>query len=149
MNTDKKRIEKSIRILATKEKVWDVLFTDSYTRIWYAEFGAGSYAETDWKVGSKAIFKDDSESGLVGKIIDNEQYRKLSVEYTGNFAEGKEDYESDIAKDVKGGRETYHISENEGITYLEVECDMSPEYFEMMSEAWDNALQKIKSLAEE
>jgi len=40
-------IKKSIEINAPKEKVWDVLLSDSYTGIWYLAFGEGVHAETD------------------------------------------------------------------------------------------------------
>lgn len=148
METTKKVIRKSIRINASKEKLWEVLFTEPYTRIWYEEFSKGSYAETDWRLGSKAIFKDDSHSGLIGKVVANQPNSLLSVEYTGVLEGGKEDYESDIAKQVQGGRETYVISESEGSTLLEIEGDMAPEYFDIMSDAWDRALEKVKVLSE-
>ncbi|WP_254411469.1 SRPBCC family protein [Dyadobacter diqingensis] len=148
METKKDLIRQSVLINAPKEKVWDVLFTDPYIRLWYAEFGEGSHAKTDWKVGSKAIFTDNSKSGLVAEVIVNQPNEKLSVEYTGVVTNGEEDYESELAKEVKGGRETYHISERDGGTYLEIECNMAPEYYEEMSAAWVKALQKVKNLAE-
>jgi uncharacterized protein YndB with AHSA1/START domain len=150
MEAQKELIRKSISIHAPKEKVWDVLFTDRYIRIWYAEFSQGSYAVTDWKVGSKAFFMDESKKGLVGVIAVNEPNQRLAIEYAGVVSEdGSEDYESEIAREFKGARETYHISEEGGNTFLELTCDMSPKYFEMMSTAWDKALQKIKQLSEE
>lgn len=148
MNTEMKRIKKSILINAPKEKVWDVLFTDRYTRIWYTAFGEGSRANTNWEVGSKAIFSDESNSGLIGEIITNEANEKLSVEYKGILYNDTEDYDSDLAKQVKGGQETYHISEEDGMTYLEIESDMGPEYFDEMSKAWVIALEKVKVLSE-
>lgn len=148
MNTEMKRIKKSILINAPKEKVWDVLFTDRYTRIWYAAFGEGAHAETDWQLGSKAVFSDESNCGLIGEIITNQINEKLSVEYTGVLMNEVEDYDSDMARQVKGGRETYHISEGDGVTYLEIESDMAPEYFEDMSGTWVKALEKVKALAE-
>jgi uncharacterized protein YndB with AHSA1/START domain len=150
MEAQKELIRKSISIHAPKEKVWDVLFTDRYIRIWYSEFSQGSYAITDWKVGSKALFIDESKRGLVGEIAVNEPNQRLAIEYAGTVNEdGAEDYESEMAGEFKGTRETYHISEEGGITFLELTCDMPAKYFEMMSAAWDKALQKIKQLSEE
>jgi hypothetical protein len=62
--------------------------------------------------------------------------------------DGVEDYDSDVAKDVQGGLETYRLSEKNGITRLSIECDMGEDFFEIMSQAWDRALQKIKQLTE-
>lgn len=145
---ESQRIKKSIEINAPKEKVWDVLLQDKFTRVWYAEFSEGSHAETDWKVGSKVVFTDSSESGLVGKVMVNKPHEIISVEYQGLVMAGKEDYESDDAKAVKGGRETYQLSEKDGVTRVSIEADMSAEYFESMSVAWDKALLKIKTLSE-
>ncbi len=145
---EKQTIKKSIEINAPKEKVWEVLLNDKFNRIWYAEFSEGSHAETDWKVGSKAVFTDNTEFGLVGKVIVNKAYEVISIEYQGVVIAGKEDYESDIASSVKGGRETYMLSEKENVTHLSIECDMSEELFESMSLLWDRALQKVKELSE-
>jgi len=144
----KQTIKKSIDIKAPKEKVWDVMLNYKFTRIWYAEFSEGSHAETDWKLGSKAMFKDSSESGLVGKVIANKPYEVISVEYEGIVIAGIEDYKSESANNVKGGFETYRLKEKDDVTYLSIECDMSEEYFESMSSAWEKALKKVKELSE-
>jgi hypothetical protein len=49
---------------------------------------------------------------------------------------------------VKGGHETYRLSEKNDVTILSVESDMEETYIEQMSTAWDNALQKVKELSE-
>lgn len=144
-----KTIKKSIDINAPKEKVWDIFLNDKFTRIWYAEFKEGSRAETDWKEGSKAVFTDGSGNGILGKIIVNKPYEAITIEYEGFVMAGKEDYYSEGAKDIRGGRETYLFSEKgSGVTHVSIECDMSEKYFESMSAAWEKALQKVKELCE-
>ncbi|MBS1492378.1 MAG: SRPBCC domain-containing protein [Bacteroidetes bacterium] len=144
-----KKIRKTIEINASKEKVWQVLTEDRYTRIWYAEFHPESHAVTDWKVGSTAYFQDNSGNGIVAKIIKNDPTEILSMEYTGMLVNGKEDYESDMAKDFAGGRETYIMNEKEGVTTLELEGDMNEEMYDMMSGLWEKAFAKFKELAEQ
>ncbi|CAG5017485.1 hypothetical protein DYBT9275_05782 [Dyadobacter sp. CECT 9275] len=145
---EKKRIKKSITIDASKEKVWDVLMLDNYNSIWYACFSEGTVAVTDWQVGSKVIFKDGSENGLIGTVMINEPSKMLSVTYTGMLEGGKEDYESEAAKDFAGSEETYVLSENNNVTTLDISVDMGADYFDMMTEAWDHALVSIKELSE-
>ncbi|MXV50930.1 SRPBCC domain-containing protein [Pedobacter sp. HMF7647] len=142
-----KRIEKTININAPITKVWPVLYRDELTRQWYSEFSTGTYAESDWKEGSKVIFKDESNSGIVGKVVSNKP-EYLAIEYTGVINDDKEDYESGMAKDMAGCQEIYKSSEVDGITTLEISCDMGEPYFEEMSKAWDRALEKIKQLSE-
>jgi hypothetical protein len=141
-------IRKDVAINAPKEKVWTVLFRDEYTRQWYAAFSEGAYAQTDWQQGSKAVFTDSSNCGLIGTVVVNRPLEELSVEYTGVLVNGQEDYESNDARAVKGGRETYRLSSENGHTFLAIACDMGPDFFAPMAAAWDVALDKIKGLAE-
>lgn len=141
-------IEKSIRIAAPAAKVWDALILDEYTRIWYAAFSEGSHAVTDWKLGSKAIFTDNSNCGIVGRITANEPCRLLSIVYEGVMTDGQEDYSSEGAQQVKGGKEIYTLSEEGNTTTLSVQQDISESYLDFMNAAWDNALNKIKEIAE-
>ncbi|MEO6550665.1 MAG: SRPBCC domain-containing protein [Ferruginibacter sp.] len=143
-----KKIMKTIEIEAPKENVWKVLHEDQFTRAWYAEFCEGTHAETDWQPGSKAIFKDNSNNGIVGKIIDNRPNEYLAIEYDGMIVNDIEDYESEWAKTVQGSRETYQLTGQNGATELNISCDMAESHFEEMSVAWDKALLKIKTMAE-
>lgn len=143
-----KTIKNTIDIHAPKEKVWDVLLKDELNHIWYAEFMEGTHVETDWKVGSKAVFKDGTNSGMITKVIVNKPNEALSVEFQGALVNGVEDYDSAEAKGIKGGKETYQLSEKEGVTHLSIAADMDESYFESMSASWEKALQKIKELAE-
>ena len=141
-------IKKSVDIHAPTNIVWQILTEDQFTRQWYSEFSEGTFATTDWKEGSKVIFADESRSGLIGKIITNKPNNLLAVEYTGNFIDGKEDYESDTAKAVMGGREIYQLTAVNDLTRLSIECDLVESLIPTMSQAWDKALQLIKRLAE-
>ncbi|HEY0054582.1 MAG TPA: SRPBCC domain-containing protein [Pedobacter sp.] len=143
-----KKIQKSITISSAKSAVWNVLLKDNYTRIWYAEFCEGTHAITDWEEGSKAIFMDNSKQGIVGKVIAHKYGELLTLEYDGVVSNGVEDYESNGAQAVKGSGEKYELTGKDGSLVLNIECDMADQYFEMMSLAWDNALEKIKILSE-
>ena len=143
------QIKKSVEINASNDKVWNVLILDEYNREWYSAFSEGTHAETDWKVGSKVVFFDKSKDGMIGKIIENEPGKSLVIEYDGVIMQGLEDYDSEVAKKVKGGQESYILTDVDGATNLAISSDMDPEYYEMMSEQWDVALDKIKTLAEQ
>jgi uncharacterized protein YndB with AHSA1/START domain len=141
-------LKKSITLDAPKEKVWQVLTDDKLNRQWYEAFSKGTYADTDWKVGSKTIFRDQGGNGIIGKVTDNKFAELLALEYTGSVANGEEDYESEMAKGVKGATESYRLSEQDGKTRLDISIEMSQDYLDMMSKMWDTALQKIRQLAE-
>jgi uncharacterized protein YndB with AHSA1/START domain len=145
---NKQTISKSVSIQAPGEQVWNVLTDDDMTRRWYSAFSEGTHAETDWKEGSKVVFTDGSHDGLIGKIVTSAPNRLLSVEYTGVLSKGTEDYESELARAVQGGKETYRLVQEGGHTNLYIECDMSEEMFEPMNRLWDEAVKRIKSLSE-
>jgi len=144
-----KTIEKVIEIAASREKVWEILIDDRFASRWYGEFSLGAKPRTTWEEGSKVLFTDLSGGGLVGEVMINQPNQMLSVEYQGVVFGGEEDYTSEDAMSVKGGEETYIITDKDGQTELSVKADVMPEYFDSMSSAWERALKNIKLLAEE
>jgi len=143
-----KTIKKSILIQASGEKIWDVLTLDRYTRDWYSVFSPGSYAVTDWKPGSKVLFLDQSNNGMVATVAESIPGKSLIVEYTGVVYNGKEDTVSAEAQQYKGGRESYRLTEEQGATRLDISSDMDESMFDMMSEKWEKAFDRLKELAE-
>lgn len=142
-----KTIKKTKEIGAPKEKVWNVLLEDDYNRIWMAEFMEGSHAKTDWIVGHKVRFLDNDNNGLVGRIITKQPYDAIEMEYDGEVKNGEDDFESEMAQQMKGSRENYYLSESDGVTTLKIEVDMGDDWIDMMSAAWDKALEKIEELS--
>ena len=141
-------ITKSIDIDASPERVWDVLLDDATYRQWTAEFMAGSYAETDWQEGSTVRFLDPSGSGLLAHIAASRHPELVDIEYDGLVADGKDDTESDHAREYRGSREIYRLTRTPSGTHLDISADMAEQYYDDMVAAWDRALAKAKSLAE-
>jgi len=141
-------IAQSIEIQAPRERVWDVLLQDDSYRQWTADFSPGSYAETDWQAGSKAVFRDESGAGLVGRIVTSERPERLDIEYDGLLVDGRDDVESSDATEMKGAHETYRLTERGDTTVLDIESGMSEAHYDGMNEAWVRALRKVKELAE-
>ena len=141
-------IKKTLELNASKEKVWNVLTKDEFTTQWFKEFSEGTRAESDWQEGSKITFLDAKKDGIIGVISTYRPFDKLEYTYNGVAYNGQEDYESDAALSVKGFKESYVLKEANGKTVLDLESEMSEDYFQQMSEAWDRALQVIKKLSE-
>lgn len=141
-------IKKTLALKASKEKVWEVLTKDEYTRQWYSEFSEGSYALSDWKEGDKITFLDKNGSGIIGVISILQPYEQIEFSYNGVLNKGIEDFESEEAVAVKGFKETYWLEEKNGETTLHIESEMNEEYVQMMGESWDRALKVLKGLAE-
>ena len=110
---------------------------------------AGSYAETDWQEGSTVRFLDPSESGMLAHIVASRRPELVDIEFDGLVADGKDDTESDHAREYRGSRETYRLTRTPNGTHLDVSADMVEQYYDDMAAAWDRALVKVKSLAED
>lgn len=139
-----------IEINASREKVWNILLgKDSYS-VWTAPFceGGTSTAETDWKKGSKVIFSDGGNSGMVSKIAENVPNEFISIKHLGMVKDGVEDYDSDEVKKWGDAYENYTLQEIDGKTLLLIELDIAEDWKGFMSASWPKALQIVKELAE-
>ncbi len=139
----------SIDITAPIQKVWDILWADETYRKWTAAFSEGSYAESDWKEGSKVLFLSPGGDGMVARIAEKREPHYMGFEHLGMILGGVEDTTSDKVKPWAGARENYTLSENNGHTTVKIDIDITEEYKEMFSKMWPNALQSLKQLAEQ
>ena len=142
------KINFSTKINATKEKVWKILWDDETYRKWTSVFTPGSYAESDWKEGSKILFLDGNGSGMVSKIETNRPNEFISFKHLGEVKNGVEDTESDKVKGWAGAHENYTLKQVNGITELSVDIDMNDEYKEMFMKIFPKALEQVKILSE-
>lgn len=145
---DKQTIRLSVVIDASPQKVWDVLLQDETYRQWTAVFHPGSYAESDWKTGSRAYFKTPEGDGMISRIVQHEPAQVIVLEHFGVLKDGREDYESEEVKKWQGFKEIYRLSNVNGKTKLTIEQEITPEYYEMFSATWEKALAKVKELSE-
>ncbi len=138
-----KKIRFSTTIHASKEKVWEQLWSDESYRKWTAAFMEGSYAESDWNEGSKILFltpKRDGMFGIIEKKIPNEQ---ITFKYYGDVKKGIEE-----PKDYGGAKESYYLTENNGVTSLQVEMDANDELEPYFSDTFPKALTILKQISE-
>lgn len=132
-----------IDINAPKEKVWEKLWSDEGYRSWTSVFTEGSYAESDWKEGSKIKFLSPNGSGMFGIIKKKIDYKQMTFEHQGEIKDGKEE-----AKDWAGAKEAYFLNEKNGMTELNVEMDMNEEFKDYFNNIFPKALQAVKEISE-
>ncbi|MBD3583575.1 SRPBCC family protein [Flavobacterium selenitireducens] len=134
---------------ATRQKVWDTLWgTETYPK-WTSAFAPGSKVETDWQLGSRALFLDVNGDGMISEIAQKREPEFLSFRHIGEIMDGKEDTESDKVKAWAGSTEDYTLTEIDGQTEVSVEMDVDGEYAEFFEKTWPRALDHLKSLSEE
>ena len=143
-----KKLTFRITIDASPEKIWDIIIGKDTYPVWTSVFSEGSTVETDWKKGSKAIFGDGSGSGMIAYIEEHDPNRFLSIKHVGMINDGVEDTTSDKVKEWAGAHEDYTLTPIDGKTEWLVEIDVSQEWEEFMTKAWNQAQQKVKEMAE-
>ncbi|MBL7697540.1 MAG: SRPBCC domain-containing protein [Chitinophagaceae bacterium] len=138
-----------ITINAPKEKVWTTLWDLNTYNKWTSAFSESSNVQTDnWKKGSKVLFTDGTNNGMVSRIDENIPNEFMSFEHLGEMRDGIEDTTSERVAAWKGAHENYTLKETNGKTDLLVEIDISDEYAQMFAEMWPKALNKVKDLSE-
>jgi uncharacterized protein YndB with AHSA1/START domain len=143
------RLTFSTTINAPKEDVWRAMLADETYRQWTSAFEEGSYALTDWKEGSKALFLTPAGNGMVSRIVAHRLNEFLSIKHLGTVKDGVEDTESAEAKAWAGGLENYTLREGEdSSSTLTVEMDVNDEYKSYFEQTWPKALTKLKEVAE-
>ncbi|TNM64120.1 SRPBCC domain-containing protein [Streptomyces sp. NP160] len=142
-------IEKTVDIAAPPERVWHVLLDDVTYRDWTSVFAEGSYADTDWQEGSVVRFLGPEGDGMLGRVVANRPHELVDVEYDGFVSGGQPVTEGEAAAEYRGTHETYRLEAVEGGTHLVVSAPMGEEHYDAMVGAWDEALVRVKQLAEE
>lgn len=143
----------NVEINASKEKVWDVLFgVETYPQ-WTKAFSEDSKVITDWQKGSKALFLDGNDRGMVSRIAENVANEFMSIEHLGMYDNGVEDFESEHVKMWAGAKENYTLTNENGKTNLHIfmemeETEANKPMIDMFAEMWPKALAKVKELAE-
>jgi len=145
----------SIMINAPKEKVWHTMLEDATYRQWTSVFNeGGSHYEGSWEEGSKIHFigpdpKTGKLGGMVSIIETNRPYEYLSIKHIGIITDGKEDTTSEEAKRWSPAYENYTFKEENGVTEVLIDTDMTDEYAAMFEDLWPKALERLKELAEQ
>jgi uncharacterized protein YndB with AHSA1/START domain len=142
------RLTFATTINAPKALVWRTMLDDKTYRKWTSAFQEGSYAETDWKPGSKALFLAPDGSGMVSRVAEHRPNEYLSLEHLGVVKNGVEDTTSAEVKQWAGARENYTLLENGGHVTLKIDMDTSDEHRKFFEDTWPKALAILKDLSE-
>lgn len=143
-----KKLKFEIKINAPKAKVWDILWNDETYRKWTAIFHEGSHMVADWKLGGKVKFLGPDKSGMLSRITELDEPNAVVFEHYGMIDKEVEDTTSDMATAFAGALETYHLSEDNGVTTLNASVETSEEYEEIMTNGFNKGMEVVKSLSE-
>jgi len=142
------KLQFDIDINAPKEKVWSALWNDATYREWTNAFSEGSYAQSDWKEGSKILFLGANGDGMystIQKLIPNEQ---MTFKHLGVLEKGVEQKTSAQTKEWEGALEEYFLTESNGKTHLKVTLNSTTQFEQYFRDTFPKAIQKVKEISE-
>ncbi len=140
-----KELQFSTEINATKAKVWDTLWQDETLREWASIIDPGTYMVGDLKEGNEIQFISAEGYGVTSLVETLVVGEYLLLRHSADTQEsGKQERE----KEWTGGKESYKLTEKDGVTTLTIAFDVPPDLEEYFKENYPKALERIKELAE-
>lgn len=143
-----KTLHFSIDIKAPRQKVWKTMLDKESFMSWCSEFAEGSYYEGSWEKGEKIRFLIPGGSGMTAVIAENKPFEFISIKHLGFIKDGVEDTASPEIKAWTPAFENYTFKEGDGVTQLEIDVDVAPNFEDFMENSWPKALLKLKMICE-
>lgn len=140
-----KRLEFSVEIKASKEKVWDILWNDESYRVWTASFIPGSYYEGEIIQGNNIRFLSPGQHGLFAVVEKVIPFQSMHFMHFGLVLDGVSQDKTFQDDSI----EYYDLLEIESGTKLTVKINTEDEYITYFSNSFPKALNVVKQLAEE
>jgi uncharacterized protein YndB with AHSA1/START domain len=140
-----KKLQFSIEINATKEKVWDTLWQDETLRQWASIIDPGTHMVGNLKEGNEIQFISGNGYGVTSLVEKLTPYEFLLLRHS---ADTKDSGKREREKQWTGGKESYSLTEKNGTTTLTFTSDVPPELEEYFKVNYPKALERVKVLAE-
>ena len=142
-------LEFKIRIKATPEKIWSVLWDDDTYKEWTSVFCEGSYAVSNWNEGDKIHFMSPNGEGMnsiIEKKIPNEY---MAFKHIGEIKDFKELPLNEETEKWSGYMETYRLIPDDEFTDLVSYVDVIEKHIDYFKEAFPKGLEAVKKLSEQ
>ncbi|KIA96059.1 ATPase [Flavobacterium sp. KMS] len=142
-------LEFAIRIKATVETIWSVLWDDETYKKWTSVFCEGSHTISDWNEGDKIHFMSPNGEGMYSVIETKIPNEYMAFKHLGEIKDFKELPIDEATKKWSGAMETYRLTEEDGFTVLEAKVDTLEKYIDYFKEVFPKGLEMVKELSEE
>lgn len=149
-----KKVQFKIDIHAPAARVYDTMLGLSDIKTyeqWTAEFNPGSTYEGSWNKGSKILFVGTGENGekggMVAEIAENMPGRFISIRHYGILKGDQEITSGPEVEKWAGGLENYSFEENNGVTAVTINVDVTEDFVDYFNATWPKALAKLKEIS--
>lgn len=132
-----------VKIGATPEKVWSILWNDISYRQWTTAFTEGSFYEGTLEEGSIVKFFDPKNNGMYSRVEKNTPNQEMKFLHLGEIYDGIE-----APQDWGEATESYILEETETGTTLKSVIQTPSEFKSFFEEKFPKALGIIKNLSE-
>lgn len=150
-----KKLQYTVSINAPAAKIYDCMLginSKSTYEQWTALFNPTSTYEGSWEKGNKMLFvgidEKGEKGGMVSRIAENIPNQFVSIQHYGLLKTDKEITEGPEVEKWANGLENYSFEENNGITTLTVNIDITEDFLDYMNETYPKALDKLKEICE-
>jgi uncharacterized protein YndB with AHSA1/START domain len=141
-----KELQFSIEIKASKEKVWNTLWTDKTFRDWANLIDEGTYMDGEMIEGKDVQFISSVNGyGVTSRIAKLVPFETVLFRHMSDTKEKGTEVRED---EWTGGTESYYLSETDGVTTLTVRMDVPIELEEIFNDRVPMALDRIRALSE-
>jgi len=142
-------IQHSIEINASKENVWEALWSDKDLRDWAGIIDEGTYMTGSLEEGKEVNFISSvSGYGVVSKVDKMIPHQYVSFIQIADVKVGKNGSFEKRDKQWEGGKEVYKLEEKDGKVMLSLTQETPDELIEIFKTRIPKALERIKILAE-
>lgn len=136
----------TIKINATKQKIWAVLWEDQTFREWANLIDEGTYMKGELKEGGEVEFISSVNgygvTSFVERLIPEEFVLLKHLEDTQEYGTDQRE------KEWTGGSESYRLSEGDGLTELTLVMDVPEDLENYFNGVYPSVLNSIKALSE-
>lgn len=141
-----KEIQFTIKLNASKEIVWTTLWDDLTFRDWANIIDEGTYMKGALKEGNEIQFISSVNGYGVTSLIEKLNLNEFLL--LRHNVDTKERGQREREKEWTGGKESYSLTEINGVTTLDIKIDVPEEQVETFNIRFPKALDRIKTLAE-
>ncbi|WP_166920582.1 SRPBCC family protein [Flavobacterium poyangense] len=141
-------LEFTIRIKASREKVWSVLWEEETYKTWTKSFCEDSYTVSDWNEGDKIHFISQNGEGMNSIIETKTPNEYMAFKHLGEIKDFKEVPIDAETEKWSGAMETYRLTADDEFTNLVAQIDVTEQYLDYFKEAFPRGLEVVKELAE-
>jgi uncharacterized protein YndB with AHSA1/START domain len=142
------KLEFTLEINATPEKVWQQLWGKESYKKWTNPFCEGSYYEGEIKQGNRIHFLTPSGEGMYANVYFLKENKFCVLRHIGMLHDFKELPVDAETEKWTGCFETYKLAANNGKTILTAEVDSLEQYADHMNTKFPLALQELKRISE-